>query len=416
MRLHHIFLFILVFCFSIPETALAQGEPILLTNPSFEDIPRASRQPRGWRDCGEMIFPDESAPDTQPSGEFSVSKAAFDGNTYLGMVVRDNDTYESVSQRLSRPMKKGQCYEFSIYLCRSELYISFSRQNDQQVNYVTPAKLRIYGGYGYCDTDQELIGESGVIINNRWLEYKFKFEPRGNYNYITFRAYYNTPTLFPYNGNILLDNASAIVPIPCDETQEDNSVPQEIVEKTPVTPEPPAASEPPTTPEPAVSSLEPEPEPTPIVIDEPVTPEPEPEPQLNNEPEVTIAGLKKSQLRKGQTIRIDNLYFEANKAIITKESNPILNEIYTFLNTHQDVIVEVGGHTNNLPSHEICDRLSKERAEAVVNYLIQKGITNERLEPRGYGKRRPIANNKTLAGRRKNQRVEIKVLELKNSK
>lgn len=409
MRLRHIFLFILVLCFSIPETALAQGEPILLTNPSFEDIPRASRQPRGWHDCG---FPDESAPDTQPSGEFSVSKAAFDGNTYLGMVVRDNDTYESVSQRLSKPMKKGQCYEFSIYLCRSELYISLSRQNNQQVNYVTPAKLRIYGGYGYCDADQELIGESGVIINNRWLEYKFKFEPRGNYNYITFRAYYNTPTLFPYNGNILLDNASAINPIPCDEPQEDKPEPQEIVQNTPARPEPPA------TPEPAPTPVKPQPAPKAVVIDDPVEPkqEPKPEPKVNNEPEVTIAGLKKSQLRKGQTIRIDNLYFEANKAIITKESNPILNEIYTFLNTHQDVIVEVGGHTNNLPSHEICDRLSKERAEAVVNFLIQKGITDGRLEPKGYGKRRPIANNKTLAGRRKNQRVEIKVLELKNSK
>ena len=407
MRLRHIFLFILVFCFSIPEIALAQGEPILLTNPSFEDIPRASRQPRGWHDCG---FPDESAPDTQPSGEFSVSKAAFDGNTYLGMVVRDNDTYESVSQRLSKPMKKGQCYEFSIYLCRSELYISLSRQNNQQVNYVTPAKLRIYGGYGYCDDDQEMIGESSVIINNRWLAYKFKFEPRGNYNYITFRAHYNTPTLFPYNGNILLDNASAIVPIPCDEPPVDEPETQEIVQNTPDTPQTPD------TPDPAPTPVdpEPEPEPEPVVIDDPI--EPEPEPEVNKEPEVTIAGLKKSQLRKGQTIRIDNLYFEANKAIITQESNPILNEIYTFLNTHQDVIVEVAGHTNNLPSHEICDRLSKERAEAVVNYLIQKGIVDERLEPRGYGKRKPIADNKTLAGRRKNQRVEIKVLELRNSR
>ena len=117
MRLRLFFFSICAFMAILTEKAYAQGEPIHLTNPSFEDIPRYSRPPVGWFDCAKNFgFKGETPPDTQPSGAFSVSKAPYDGSTYLGMVVRDNDTWESVSQRLSKPMQKGQCYEFSIYI------------------------------------------------------------------------------------------------------------------------------------------------------------------------------------------------------------------------------------------------------------------------------------------------------------
>jgi hypothetical protein len=97
-------------------TLKAQGEPIILDNPSFEDMPRHSKEPRFWTNCGD---PAESPPDVQPDYTFQVSKSAFDGNTYLGMVVRDNDTWEEVGQMLSSPMRQGTCYKFSIKLARS---------------------------------------------------------------------------------------------------------------------------------------------------------------------------------------------------------------------------------------------------------------------------------------------------------
>lgn len=115
--------------------AFSQGEAIYLTNPSFEDMPRHSIAPSGWYDCG---FPGESPPDVQPNGEFGVTKPANHGATYLGMVVRDNDTWESVSQKLSRPLKRGQCYEFSLDLARSELYISLSRANNRPITSLLP--------------------------------------------------------------------------------------------------------------------------------------------------------------------------------------------------------------------------------------------------------------------------------------
>ena len=138
-----------------------------------------------------------------------------------------------------------------------------------------------------------------------------------------------------------------------------------------------------------------------------------PTPELKKD-EVTIKGLKKKELKVGQTIRIEQIQFKANEAILTNESLPTLDEISNFLKVYPDVVVEIGGHTNNHPTHEICDKLSRERAEAVKEYLIKNGIRNERLSPKGYGKRNPIASNKTLAGRKKNQRVEIKILAIDN--
>ena len=90
----------------------------------------------------------------------------------------------------------------------------------------------------------------------------------------------------------------------------------------------------------------------------------------------------------------------------------MLDEVYAFLDANDDVVIEVGGHTNGQPPHEFCDALSTARAEAVVAYLTSKGIAAERLYAKGYGKRRPRATNRTVTGRRRNQRVEIKVLSV----
>lgn len=75
--------------------------------------------------------------------------------------------------------------------------------------------------------------------------------------------------------------------------------------------------------------------------------------------------------------------------------------------------MEIGGHTNGNCDHPYCDRLSQDRAKTVANYLIQKGISIDRVRFKGYGKRKPVASNATLQGRKKNQRVEITILEMK---
>ncbi|MCB0596260.1 MAG: OmpA family protein, partial [Phaeodactylibacter sp.] len=326
--------------------------------------------------------------------EFSVTKPANHGSTYLGMVVRDNDTWEAVSQKLSRPLKRGQCYEFSIDLARSELYISLSRANNEQANYITPAKLRIWGGFGHCDK-QFLLDESGMVGKYQWMKYNFKFEPIADFSYITLEAFYETPTLFPYNGNILVDNASPIQPIPCNEP-----VPEDPVSAEPRQPNI-AKAEPPKPAAPA-----PKPQKPPVAQATPKAPAPK------AEPEKTIAGVKRSEMAKGLSIRLDRLYFEADSSGIDKESFNFLDEVYDFLEVNNDVVIEIGGHTNGLPPDDYCDRLSTARAKAVADYLASKGISRKRLQYKGYGKREPVASNKTPYGRRKNQRVEIKILEM----
>jgi len=395
---------------------------ISLNNPSFEDIARHSTPPRGWFDCG---FANETAPDTQPNGTFSVTRPAEDGNTYIGMVVRDNDTWEAVSQRLSSSLKSGQCYAFSVYLCRSEVYYSQSRVTNRQANYTTPAKLRIYGGFDHCDRAQ-MLGETSVVINTRWIEYRFKFEPEADYSHLLFEAFYNTPTLFPYNGNILMDNASDLVVIPCDEDpevvaeQELEEEQPEIVQEEVATAPKKSASKPETKPTP------PKPEPKSVKeevakaipakpTEEEVKPRNDRSDQKKVIKDVPLNQLKRSELSTGQKIRLKNIYFAMNDTVLNKQSFTTLNQLFAFLQSNKDVEVEVGGHTNGLCADQFCNWLSRERAESVANYLINKGVNPERITSKGYGSSEPIASNETAEGRKKNQRVEIKITGFEGS-
>ena len=377
----------------------SQETPIYLTNPSFEDLPRHSTAPRGWIDCG---FNGESAVDVHPSGTFAVVKQPQDGNTYLGMVVRDNDTWEMVSQPLSTPMQAGKCYEFSIYLARSETYVSVSKLTEERANFTTPAKLRIYGGYSACERGM-LLGETNLIIHPRWIQYSFKFEPDQNYNYITFEAFFKTPTLFPYNGNLLLDNASELTLIPCNEEEIVEEEPIEEPVEEPVTPPvtPPVVETTPVTNTP----------PPPVVTNTPKPPATTPAPQEVIE-SVDFDQLKRADIKEGTILRTNQIFFAADKSDINEKSFDILNQLYEFLQKNSDVRIEIGGHTNGLPPPFYCDQLSTARAKAVVEYLQRKGITRNRLEFKGYGKRELIASDATSEGRRKNQRVEVKILTL----
>lgn len=115
----------------------------------------------------------------------------------------------------------------------------------------------------------------------------------------------------------------------------------------------------------------------------------------------------------GQTLRINELYFLADSTIISQESDQVLEEIYGFLKANPDIAIEIGGHTNGIPSHEYCDKLSNARAKNVAYYLYGKGIPESQIAYKGYGKRVPIASNDNQSGRQKNQRVEIKIIAIK---
>lgn len=379
--------------------AQAQEQKIQLKNASFEDTPRHSQTPRDWIDCG---FPGESEPDVQPSGEFGVTMMPQDGDTYLGLVVRDNSTWERVSQRLTGPMEGGKCYEFSIYLAKSPQYLSQSRVTDEKVNYVRNAKIRIYGGFSPCHR-QQLLAESPLIGSYNWRQFNFKFEPTDDFTYITFEAFYQTPNLFPYNGNILLDNASALTMVPCKDK------PPVVITKTTTPPpvkdtsggkngpkkNPPVIESP--------KNAEP-----PVVVRDPVRP---PNTTTVKSPKVVenpnLDTL--TNFSKGQTIRIRSIVFTVNDTTLNRSSYVDLDKLNNFLKTNKNIIIEIGGHTNSLCDDSYCNSLSLRRARTVANYLIKHGTTATRLQVKGYGKTQPLS---TIKNDPLNQRVEIKILEL----
>lgn len=114
----------------------------------------------------------------------------------------------------------------------------------------------------------------------------------------------------------------------------------------------------------------------------------------------------------GQVIPMNNIFFASNEATLKTESYSELERVKQFLEAKSSLVIEIGGHTNGWCSHVFANELSTERAQEVKAFLIKEGIPAERIEVRGYGKTAPIASNDTKAGRRQNQRVEMKILGL----
>jgi hypothetical protein len=205
---------IFLFLLSSSSCLLAQDE-IFLYNPSFEDAPRLGQCPTGWFDCNaEGNSPVDTHP--VPYGEFQVTAPAAHGNTYLGMVVRENNAIEAIGQRLVEPLKKGRVYVFEMFLARSPKYISkissINGSSKASINFNTPCKLRILAGDTFCDK-KELLAESELVIKEQWVNQQFIFRPKENYNYIVFEAFYKNATVSAYNGNLLLDGATTITEI-----------------------------------------------------------------------------------------------------------------------------------------------------------------------------------------------------------
>ncbi len=164
---------------------------IQLINASFEDEPQDATTPGGWHACKPG-----STPDILP-GVWGVYNESSDGDTYMGLITREDGTWESIGQRLGTPIKKGECYDFTVDLARSKTY----------ANYNIPIRLRIWAGRTKCSKDQ-LLGESTAIQNTEWETHKFSFTAAKKYNYVIIEAYYVKGITTPYKGNILVDNIS----------------------------------------------------------------------------------------------------------------------------------------------------------------------------------------------------------------
>lgn len=184
-------------------------EVIHFNNPSFEDYPRKSKPPENWYDCG---FKGETPPDVQPVGRqgFGVTQVPSEGDTYLGLVTRDNDTWEQVGQELSTPLKMNESYIFSVDLSQEDYYVSLSKMTQDTVNYNQPVVFRVWGGSKLCE-EKEVLAVSPIIAHSDWKRYTFKIVPKYSWEFIVLGIYYGGNPKYATNGNLLVDNLSTIV-------------------------------------------------------------------------------------------------------------------------------------------------------------------------------------------------------------
>ena len=118
------------------------------------------------------------------------------------------------------------------------------------------------------------------------------------------------------------------------------------------------------------------------------------------------------RIEKERIVISDKIYFEYNKAIIEVVSYDLLGEIAALIINHPDITkVRVEGHTDSDGDDVYNRKLSQARAEAVVDYLVGRGVERSRLDPAGFGETRPIADNDTDMGKARNRRVEFLIVE-----
>lgn len=122
-------------------------------------------------------------------------------------------------------------------------------------------------------------------------------------------------------------------------------------------------------------------------------------------------GQEETTYMVGSTIILKNIYFEFDKSTILQQSYKELSKLIQLLEKHPRMKIEIRGHTDNQGSDKYNKKLSEHRAEAVVEYLVKRGIDARRLTFKGYGKELPIDTNDTEEGRSNNRRVEFKVIK-----
>ncbi len=113
----------------------------------------------------------------------------------------------------------------------------------------------------------------------------------------------------------------------------------------------------------------------------------------------------------GQVVRLNNVFFDFDKADLRPESFIELDRVVKLLNDNPAIEIELSAHTDSKGSDSYNYTLSDNRARSVLNYIVSKGIAPARLISKGYGELKPVATNETDEGRQLNRRVEFTILK-----
>lgn len=129
----------------------------------------------------------------------------------------------------------------------------------------------------------------------------------------------------------------------------------------------------------------------------------------NSEYNLVDKEIELKNIAVGSKIALRNIFFAFGLATLDPKSNTELDRLVKLMKDVPSLKVEISGHTDNIGSESFNQKLSEDRATAVVNYLVTKGIGKDRLTPKGYGSTKPVATNNSDEGRQQNRRTEFEV-------
>lgn len=115
-------------------------------------------------------------------------------------------------------------------------------------------------------------------------------------------------------------------------------------------------------------------------------------------------------IEKDAVIVLRNIFFDVNKFDLQPESLAELDKVVTLLKENPGLVIQINGHTDAVGNTAANQKLSENRAAAVVRYLVEQGIATQRLSYKGFGATQPVAGNDTETGRAQNRRTEMKVV------
>ncbi|MBK9532722.1 MAG: OmpA family protein [Chitinophagaceae bacterium] len=130
----------------------------------------------------------------------------------------------------------------------------------------------------------------------------------------------------------------------------------------------------------------------------------------NNPDSVFTVNIPLQPIEKGATIVLKNIFFETGKFELQNESRSELDKLVALLHDNPNLKIQIDGHTDNVGQEKENLLLSANRAKAVVDYLLNKSITVQRLSYKGFGSTKPLSDNKTEAGKALNRRTELSVI------
>ena len=121
--------------------------------------------------------------------------------------------------------------------------------------------------------------------------------------------------------------------------------------------------------------------------------------------------IELKNIEVGNNITLKNVFFDTGKWDVRSDSYSELERLVNLLSDVKSLKIEISGHTDNIGSESFNQSLSQRRADEVVNFLVSKGVNQNRLSAKGYGQSEPIESNNTTEGRALNRRTEFKILE-----